>query len=661
MQERKPVEKSGMELVQEGHNFLSSNYDGAILKYNAALKKEPSPEVYYQVGCGLFSLGRYAAAMVAAGKASGSSKVNAALVSKLYADSQNHLNAYGNWLYKGTIPTPLCADVSLIIQMCNNTQFEEYWRASQVIEHAKQHQAAYKLLCFLEEKETLLKNVVDAHALVQEAHAVLSSDPDAAILKYELALEKLPNNRDIIFHTACGLFQLGRYAACMVALTDASSFSSANDKTTSQQIQDLYATAQLHLSEYRVSKRRGILNTRYCNDMTRIHQMCSNTSFPEKSNKRKSKKKLAQALLPFKIVAPIALCVFGGPALVGQLGKVVGSVVTGMGSSALASVGDKDFFENIIKGGITAGFGSALHSALPFSASLKTMTVACATTTLAAAMNDNLNQLPQQLVGAAVNQICFPGSENTSFTSAGLAKEVIYAGLRATVDSVTKGSQRDLLPNIAIAGVQQCLKTQFHRFSNESKLESVKEEKIPIFDIRHAKKNHSKFIKTLPQDIQVDDNFSSERNHLATGVRRTTTRGILKSLDSKCPGFSRYISSKLTVFDSMRNFVDRIEIGYRKKIANHQNLICSSLATTSQAAVNIVGVPVLSGVVGTVSASTGGMGVVVAPSTWLAGTSLLSFVGQKTGDLTHRACRGFFQPTKWDPELHYLKDNFHPW
>ncbi len=114
-------ELSVAQLIREGHALLITDPDGAILRYNSALKRDLyCPETYLEVSMGLFTLGRYAAAMLAATKAN--KAANAAKVQMLYATGQNHLAAYYNGLRKGTKSTLLDADVDGIKQMCVNSQ-----------------------------------------------------------------------------------------------------------------------------------------------------------------------------------------------------------------------------------------------------------------------------------------------------------------------------------------------------------------------------------------------------------------------------------------------------------------------------------------------------------------------------------------------------------
>lgn len=129
-----PPAKPALVLCQEGHNLaLAGNYDEAIKQYNSAYAAEQSNcQMWLELAKGNFVLGRYAAAMLAAHRASGNGLTNPTNganpdeINRIYGLSQDFLEVYKEELRKGTLSTLMEAeDPSGIKQMYDNTTFRE--------------------------------------------------------------------------------------------------------------------------------------------------------------------------------------------------------------------------------------------------------------------------------------------------------------------------------------------------------------------------------------------------------------------------------------------------------------------------------------------------------------------------------------------------------
>jgi tetratricopeptide (TPR) repeat protein len=289
------VPANALRLAQEGHNLLKTNYNGALIKYTEALKAEPSNlKVYFEVAAGLFQLGRYSSAMLALTRASGSGitapkgeRPNAKAINDLYATSQNHLAAYRETLRKGTLNTPIEDDVSGIKQMYNNTGFPA-------------------LVPQFAQAKAVKSTPPSALQLIQQGHNLLKTDYNGAIIKYTEALKAEPSHLNAYLEVGKGFFQLGRYAAAMLAVTRASGNGisvGTGERPDPTEINELYAMAQSHLSAYRDTLRLGTLNTPIDDDMVGLKQMYDNTCFPAPGEQAKpimpsKKKKWWHDLLP---------------------------------------------------------------------------------------------------------------------------------------------------------------------------------------------------------------------------------------------------------------------------------------------------------------------------------------------------------------------------
>lgn len=112
-------------IIQQAHNLLATDYNGAIDLYNQALKIEATnSDVYIEYAVGAFSLGRYDTAMLAltiASEIGVSVPERIQEVSKQYAASQSHLHAYLNNKARGSHGMSLEKDRAGIIQMWRNS------------------------------------------------------------------------------------------------------------------------------------------------------------------------------------------------------------------------------------------------------------------------------------------------------------------------------------------------------------------------------------------------------------------------------------------------------------------------------------------------------------------------------------------------------------